>query len=324
QLSKSKKIDPGLKYIVHLSDSNSFLKTILPVCEMLLEHKCEPIFLCPANHYSRLMARLGRETTSRLFRYEQVQIHRNKVKAFLNLLRAFALSFLDTIWFIFQPVKRSFSTYLSFGRHSFVHHYSDRFWMKYFNTDKKIFVAAEDQYLWEVALFDNIHVTQSLSYVFQHGKLSDAYYPTAAKQFCTYGIIDFNKMIKEFKASPSEILDIGSPCFDKIYNHYHDNPVTANHEHLCITFFAQPFYRVVATSTANYLSALDWFYELSANKRLNNYKFILKLHPHDLPSFYSSRPPNIEIAHDNLLSLIEKSLFTLTVDSSSIFEATFC
>ena len=69
---------------------------------------------------------------------------------------------------------------------------------------------------------------------------------------------------------------------------------------------------------------MHWFYKLSALPEFQKYKFILKLHPHDLASFYEGRPSNIELAHDNLLALIEKSVFTITVDSSSIFESAFC
>ena len=324
QMGKSKKLDSYSKYIIHLSDSNSFLKTILPVCDMLLENGAKPLFLCPGNHYDRLVKRLDPKIVASLFRYEQIQMYPNKVMVIINMTRALILSAFDVIWFIFQPVKQSFATSLSFRKHSFVHHYSDRFWKSFFEADKKIFLAAEDQYLWEAALFWNIKGTPSLSFVFQHGKLSEVYYPTLAKYFCVLGVIDYKKMVDEFNASPAEICEVGSPCFDLIYNHYQKNPVRKGNEQKYIVFFAQPWYRVSAVSVTYYRTVLNWFYKLSENRQLNQYKFILKLHPHDLTYFYSSRPSQIEIAHNNLLELIEKSIFTITVDSSSIFESAFC
>jgi len=43
--------------VIHISNSNSFLKTIIPISEMLLKSGQNPIFLCPANHYEVLKKR---------------------------------------------------------------------------------------------------------------------------------------------------------------------------------------------------------------------------------------------------------------------------
>lgn len=324
QFGKTIKLDDNAKHIVHLSDSNSFLKTILPVCDMLLKSNAKPVFLCPANHYKRLIDKLEPKITQSLFRYEQIRYFPNKIAVAGHIIRALLLGIFDTIWFIFQPISQSFATSLSFGRHAFVHHYTDHFWKHFFDDRQKVYLAAEDQYLWEASVFSNIKETKSLSFVFQHGKLSDVYYPTLAKKFCTLGEIETNKMIDEYKASREEICEVGSPCFDLIYNHYQKNPVINAKDNILIVFFAQPWYRVSTSSITNYQEVLHWFYKLSALPEFKKYKFILKLHPHDLASFYEGRPLNIELAHDNLLALIEKSVFTITVDSSSIFESAFC
>jgi len=324
QLGKTKTLDPKSKYIVHLLDSNSFLKTILPVCNMLIKNEVNPVFLCPANHYHRLAARLDPRITDTLYRYEQIKMHPNKLLVIMQMITAFVFSAFDCAWFMFQPVKKSFFTSFSFWRHSYIHHYSDRFWKNYFDSEKRMFMAAADQYLWEAAVFSNIQKTSSSSFVFQHGKLSDVYYPTSAKYFCTLGPIDSKKMVEEYHANPTEIREVGSPCFDQIFNHYQQNPVKDIINNKTIVFFAQPWYRVSVSSINNYVSVLNWFYKLSENKRLAEYKFILKLHPHDLASFYQNKPASVEIAHDNLLALIEKSIFSITVDSSSVFESAFC
>jgi len=199
------------------------------------------------------------------------------------------------------------------------HHYFDGYWRKFYSGGDKIFLAADDKYIWEMLHFSNVKNTGSQSFVFQHGKMSDVYYPTPAKTFCAWGNLDRQRMIMEFEALEHEIISVGSPYFDKVFNLIKKTKSVPKQEREFVSFLGQPLY-TYAAAAPYYATALSWFYKLSQKEHINK-KFIIKPHPHDHLSYYESRPNNVVLITENIIQVMEKSLITFTVDSTSMLEA---
>ncbi|MGZ5243958.1 MAG: hypothetical protein ACXWW0_08690 [Bacteroidia bacterium] len=307
------------KFIVFISTNPSFIKTVSPVINLLLEHGEKPLILCGANHYKALKNLLPESIFQHVHICESITVA-NKFTSFLKLFAAPFFAFKDAIWFGFQPVEKAGAAASNFARYALVHHYYSKSLTDQFNRQKYTIIGAVDYWFWESLLFTTAKDTISNSIVLQHGKLSDLYYPLFAKKFYAWGEADYEEMTQKYLAKPEEIVKAGSPYFDNLYKQIlkeTSGPKSESRKH--IVFYAQPYGEHKSMSPQHYIEVLNWVNTLK--NKLEDYDVSLKLHPFDKADFYRKNAKNINILNGDLISALESTKIMLTVDSTTALEA---
>jgi len=324
QLFQAKNPIKDHRVIVFLSNNNSFLKTIVPIVKRLIQEGENPLLICAANHLQPLTANsLSIGFGDRLQIAEQIEAYQGPLKKTAMICYAVFRSTVDLLWFAFQPIKMSGTASFAFWKYALLHHYYSPFWHTMLKENHLKILSADDQYAWESLIIDNAHDTQSETFIFQHGKISELYYPSFAKKLCLWGSMDKKVMLDEYGATDTELVNIGSPYFDNVFNEVGQKNKSGNRQTKYITFLGQPFYRAWYQTVPFYQQALDWFYKLSENKSFD-LQFIFKPHPHDHMAFYTNMPASVKILNENILSILYESLIIVTIDSTSMLEAAAC
>jgi len=320
QLIKSNNSILDAKYNFFLENNPSYIKTVAPVAERLIQNGEEVIILCPVNHYNILFESLKPELRNVLFVLEDAKIANSKVKVFGIIIFAFLKSILDGFWFMTLPVAGRFFFATDFMKFGLSHYCYNDYWANYFNGKKRYLIAANEFRYWESLLFVTCRDTISQSIILAHGRETEISYPIFAKKRFTWGSHDVDLLVNTYGADPSEVEAIGSPYFDRIYqeiasNKTHNSGITNEY----IVFYGQPNYKARSQDTYEYDQVLEWFYNLS--KSIPSKKFMIKLHPFDDLSYYKNAPENIVISRETILKSMEKCFIMLTVDSNSMLEA---
>lgn len=307
------------RFVVFISTNPSFIKTVSPVINILLERGVKPLILCGGNHYHQLNNLLPQSIFQHVHICESVYVG-NRFNSFFRLVSAPFLAVKDAIWFAFQPVEKAGSAANNFARYALVHHYFSNAFTKQFNQKKLTLLAAVDYWFWESLLFTTAKDTISNSIVLQHGKLSDLYYPLLAKQFYAWGEADYEEMTEKYLAKPEEIIKAGSPYFDNLYKTIlKETSNTERKSRKKIVFYAQPYGEHKSMSPEYYIEVLNWVNTLKS--KLTDYDVSLKLHPFDKAVFYKKNAESLSILEGDLISALEQTEIMLTVDSTTALEA---
>ncbi|RYD83625.1 MAG: hypothetical protein EOP53_00310 [Sphingobacteriales bacterium] len=307
------------KHVIFISTNPSFIKTVSPIINLLLERGEKPLILCGGNHYKTLKKILPQSIFQHTHICESIFIA-NKLSSFLKLLAAPFLAVKDAGWFAFQPVEKAVSCSSNFARYALVHHYFSKSLTSQFNEKKYTIIGAVDYWFWESLLFTTARATQSKSIVLQHGKLSDLYYPLFAKEFYAWGEADYVEMTEKYLAKPEEIVKAGSPYFDNLYEKILErNPIQKDYKKKNVVFFAQPYGEHKSMSPEYYAEVLGWINSLKNN--FPDCNISLKLHPFDKTEFYEKYLGDITINNGNLLDILLETDILLTVDSTTALEA---
>jgi hypothetical protein len=321
QFTQTKKINPESVYIFHVTNSVSILKTVVPVIELLIKEGITPVLLCPANQYHKLSAVMDKRLYELVTVFEQVNTGRNFLSRISALAWAVLRSFGAMIWFSCQTGEGSFFSSTNFARYSLAHFYFDDFWQNYFRQGKKVLLAADDFWFWESLLFTTAYSSNTRTICLAHGRVSDLSYPMLAKQLYAWGEIDYREMLDKFGARPEEVVIAGSLYFDKVYNDIRATlDQTSAFEKPSISFFTQPYIKVIASTEPYYREVISWFYELS-EVAYSGKEFVIKPHPFEDVAYYQDRPEKIVLSKEPILTALGHTCIMLTVDSTSYLEA---
>jgi hypothetical protein len=307
--------------IFFISDNPSFLRTTLPLVSEIISRKTPVAVFCPANHYRRLGKKIAPEIFASVQVIESLDTQRSVLSRLIAILAGSLKSVLDAIWFASRPIRHSATASAGLLRYSLSHYYYHPAWRKIFDDSRKKVLAANDYWFWESLLFTAAMSARAHSYVLQHGKLSDLYYPLFAKQFIAWSKADKTIMVGEYGARDEEIVVAGYPYFDETYNKAVEvNRRIPGFQRPYIAFLSQPYVTVMSHTAESYNTVTGWFYSLSGDAEIQK-KYLLKLHPFDKEQNYPGRPGNIEISKEPLADVLEKISVVLTLDSTSMYEA---
>jgi hypothetical protein len=319
QVSRRKKLPVDARYVFPISDSASFLKTVLPVIRGLLDHGLEPFILCPANHYKKLTNSLAPDIAERLIVFEQVDTGRSLLSIHFAMLGSFLASIWDMLWLLFQPIQKKAVSATGFGRYALTSRYFGKYWHNFFQEKNRMLIGANDYWFWESLLFTAAEPNSSESVVIQHGKLSDLYYPLFAKRFFAWGQADRDMMINEFDARPEEIVVTGSSYFDTVYHKFDHLAENDSAQKDWIVFLSQPFHSHTSFAKRHYDHAVEWFYGLTSIA--HGKELLLKMHPFDKAAFYSDRPASVQITEADIVTTMQRATIVLFLDSTASYEA---
>jgi hypothetical protein len=321
QLKGGTKINDSQPVIILVTRNNVYLQTLKPLILYLAKKQSNIIVLCPSKHYRFILGYLGAEVGPYLSSIESVHIQKGMSGRIFRLLTGLFKGFFDAVWFVFQPIKKSFWFAPVFGRFGLTQYYFGKSLEMSLKTGAKL-IAANDHWMWESLYFTSARKVNANCYVTQHGVTGDISYPIFADQFLAWGKYDFEKFQKELGAQQNEVKIIGSPHFDEVYVKIADHKTASTQfQKPFLTFLSQPFFNSNFIEPGYYQKILDRFVALTSIADSFQKELVIKLHPGDKIEYYKHFPSNIKINKDSLLDVLDNTCIAFTVDSTAIFEA---
>jgi len=181
-------------------------------------------------------------------------------------------------------------------------------------------VSADDRSMWEALIFQSVEPDTRTCLV-QHGVLARTSWPTHADKVLVWGEGHRNILIKEMGAQEGSVLVTGATGFGALVK-------TVKEHQQCrkdtVCFLAQ-FHGAPIMGPDGYNDAVEMFCQLAEKHRDSGIEFVVKLHPRDradaFDRFLMRYGEVVHLADEGLLQLLGRSVASVLVDSTALFES---
>lgn len=310
----------GVLYL--LDDNPTYLSTMLPVINRAIVEGDTVTVVARRRHRDLIRARLssiGKEGGFEILTYEDLALGYPSWKRFTLLTAALAGCVGDLYVWLGSTIPKKWVVIPRFISFALV----NRFYGPAARDAWKgvpSLVAANDHFIWEALMFASTG-PDVRSHILQHGVLARFASPTLAHRYLVWGESHREILVGEMGSSPGSVVVTGAPRFDGLIREAGE---WGHRDRDTVCFLSQS-HGAALMGNDGYRRAVELFCRLAELFGADGLKFLLKLHPRDnensVRDFKDLYGKWITITREDLLPVLDRSLVTLTVDSTAVFES---
>ncbi|UCG39090.1 MAG: hypothetical protein JSV00_02315 [bacterium] len=309
----------GLNGLVFLLDTNrTYLSTLLPIIRQARHQGLDVTIVTRRGHRATLA---GEEELDGLpmVHFEDLVRGGGCRKRFLALPRALAGAARDVMLWLRSGFAGAWVTVARFSSFALTSRcYSGA--VSEALGGGCVLVAANDHNMWESLLFAATR-SQRRSFIVQHGVLAPFAYPMIADTCLVWGERHREVLVGEMGAPQDAVRVAGAPCFDDLSA---EAMMRERVPRDTICFLSQ-FHGAPLMGYHAYQEAVEMFCRLAEGNRGRGWRFVIRLHPRDdresLRIFQERYREAVASTDEDLLTLMDRALLTVLVDSTALFES---
>jgi len=305
-----------------LSDNNTYLMHLLPILGEICNLSENPTVMVRRAHRKAVEDRLSVEagfSGVRILTYNELARGIPFPERPLLLLKAVGGSLKDLVVWWGSGMWRTWLIFPRFMTFSLMNRFYSSIVSRSVQGTSAI-VAANDHSMWESLVFGEAGPDTG-TFLVQHGVLARFSWPAAARKILVWGERHRTMLTGEMDAPSDAVTVIGAPGFDLLSAELRDRP-RKDKDTVC---FLSQFHGTPLMGFEGYSRAVEMFCQLAENSSGSGLKFVIKLHPRDsdrsIEPYEKRFGKSVQITRENLLQVLDRTILTVLVDSTAIFES---